>query len=314
MWSTAPLSGLPLRYSRDGRMIGISPDGSAVVELHPDGSTTPLLTGLTQVYDLVVTSGGTIYVSDFPAEQLVELLPNGDSRVVTAIAPDNTNLALSQAGDLYLNNAAVGFNRVNVATGALTPITASRAPCRVIASPAVVEFDSAGRALFFSWVDHLITWADPDSGEGGLVFNPTWANTSAADVGADGDLYVGVSGCGTATPARIMRVTAAGSASVRASAAGIGHVSALAVTDGDGVFVAAGTETAGGLYYAASGDATLRLVPNSAGIDIGSLAAYPSGERVLAYLGADSTVPAGAVRLRDYSAEGPTDQYTVRMP
>lgn len=307
-WSPGPLAGAPLAYN-DGQMVGISGDGKAVIELHPDGSAKTLLSGLNAVYDLVVATNGTIYISDFPAKKLIELLPGGSSRVVTTIAPDNTDLALDAGNNLYLNNAAVGFNRVDVTTGALTPVFAPAAPCRAIASPAVVAFDADGRALFFSWVDHAVTWADPDTGEGGRVIEPTWSNTTAADVGPDGALYVGVSGCGTTTPATVRSVTTDGSSSVRASGS-IGSVYGLAVTGSGGVFVAAGTETYTGLYYAASGDPTLRLVPDVGAVDIGALASFPSGEEVLAVMGIGS----GDVILGRFTNHGPAGQYTVSVP
>jgi hypothetical protein len=308
-WSPGPLAGTPVAYSRGGRMIGISGDGTAVIELHPDGSLTTLLSGMTSVYDLVVASDGTIYISDFPAEELIELSPDGSSRVITAIAPDNTDLALDGDDNLYLNNAAVGFNLVDVATGSLTPVVAPAAPCRVIASPAVVVFDAGGRALFFSWVDHAVTWADPVTGQGGRVLEPTWSNTTAVDVGPDGALYVGVSGCGTASPATVRSVTADGSSSVRATGL-IGSISGLAVTDSGGVFVAAGTETYAGLYYAPNGDSTLDLVPGVGPADIAALASFASGEEVLGVM----TTGPGDVTLGRFSDQGWAAQYTVSVP
>lgn len=309
-WSAGPLAGMPFRYSAGGRMIGISHDETAVVELHPDGSATTLLGGRSLVYDVVVTADGTIYAADFLAEELIELSMDGSYRVVTAIAPDNTNLALDPVGDLYLNNAQVGFNRVDRTTGALTPVVAPAAPCRVIPSPGEVVFESNERVLFFSWVDGAVTWVDPMSGEGGRVFEPTWANTTAADVGPDGALYVGVSGCGTATDARVVRVNVEGSASIRAVGP-VGTVSGLAVTPGGAVFVAASTETAGGLYYAPVGTSTLTLVPGSEG-DVGSLAAIPSSDEILAYLG---TNPSGSssVIISRFSSSGLVSLHTVAL-
>lgn len=308
-WSPGPLAGAPFAYSHDGRMIGISGDATAVVELHPDGSSTTLLDGLTSVYDLVIASDGTIYISDFPAEELIELSPDGSSQVITTIAPDNTDLALDADDNLYLNNAAVGFNLVDVATGALTPVFAPAAPCRAIASPAVVAFDADGRAMFFSWVDHAVTWADPDTGQGGRVIEPTWSNTTAADVGPEGALYVGVNGCGTATLATVRRMTADGSSSVRASGL-IGSIYGLAVTDSGGVFVTAGTETYTGLYYAPHGDTTLSPVPGVGPVDLAALASFPSGEEVLAVMG----IGPGDVTLGRFTDHGPDGQYTVSVP
>jgi hypothetical protein len=77
--------------------------------------------------------------------------------------------------------------------------------------------------------------------------------------------------------------------------------------------VAGGTETFAGLYYAASGDTALSLVPGSGPTDIGPLAAFPSDDEVLAHLGEDPVIP-GAIRLGRFSTVGKVAEYTIIPP
>jgi hypothetical protein len=284
-WSSGPVAVALFAFTKDGRMIGTNPLATSVIELHPDGSTTTLLDGRTMIYDLVVADDGTIYFSDFLVQELVELAPDGSHRVLASIAPDNTELALDGAGNLYLNSAASGFARVDRTTGALTPQIAPNAPCPVIPSPAVTVFDADDRAVFFSWVANLITWADLATGNGGFAIEPTWANSIAADIGPDGALYVGVNGCGASFPTRMMQVTRDGVSSVRASGS-IGLVNGLALDSNGGLYVAAASEISAGLYYAPPGDATLSLVPGSSGFELHSVAVGAEGQ-VFGYLNPD---------------------------
>ncbi len=312
VWGTVSPAGFPMYYTTDDRLLGISNDGTAVLELFPDGTYDTLLTGLTSAYDLVAADDGTIFVADMGAGELVRLETDGAHSVLAEIAQDNTDLAFDQAGELYVNNAKDRFSRVNLLTGEFTEMTASNAECPVIRSPAAVAFDSADRAVFGAWAENLITWADLSTEDGGLVVHQHWSNSNAADIGPDEALYLGVNGCGSSPYSSIERFLADGSHTTFLDGLE-GGIHGLAFDSSGGVYVSLATQTSSGVYFVATGTVTPTLVPDSENADIGYLAVDPATEHVFGYAGQDPGDQTRAV-LMEFSALGKVDEYHVKLP
>ncbi|MGD2148422.1 MAG: hypothetical protein PVH41_17140 [Anaerolineae bacterium] len=312
VWGDIAPGGLPLCYTKSGRTLGLSDGGTAVAEFFPDGSSDTLLTGLQSAYDLVASDADTIFVSDITAGTLIRLNPDGTSSILATIAPDNTDLALDPGGDLYVNSAASGFARVDLLTGQFTQMTAPNAECAVLRSPAEVVFDPSGRAVFASWVDNMITWVDLGAGEGGNAIHQPWANSNAADVGPDDALYVAVNGCGSSVPSQVVRFTAEGLNELYLDGL-VGHVHGLAFDSSGGLYASLATQTTSGVYYLAQGTTTLTLVPDSANLEIGSLAVEPTTGHVFGYRGKAQEDPALAL-VTEFSTEGMVDAHEVQLP
>ncbi len=98
VWGVISPAGFPMYYTTDDHMLGISNDGTAVLELFSDGSYDTLLIGLTSAYDLVAADDGTIFVADMGAGELVRLETGGTHSVLATIAQDNTDLAFDHGG------------------------------------------------------------------------------------------------------------------------------------------------------------------------------------------------------------------------
>lgn len=312
VWGTLSPAGFPTYYTEDDHMFGISNDGTAVLELHSDGSYDTLLTGLHSAYDLVASDENTIFVSDIGAGKLIQLTSTGTYTVVADIAEDNTELAFDQAGDLYVNNAKERFAKFDPATGLFTEMTAPNAACPVIRCPAGVAFDSSDRAVFAAWADNLITWADFSTGDGGLVIHQPWSNSNAADIGPDQALYLSVNGCGTSPASQIERFTSDGSHDTYLDGL-VGSIHGLAFDSSGGLYISLGTETSSGVYFVANGTVTPTLVPDSASAGIGSVAVHPITGHVFGYGGKDPLDPARAVVV-EFSSLGKVNEYHVKVP
>ncbi|MGD8856797.1 MAG: hypothetical protein PVG33_10745 [Chloroflexota bacterium] len=312
VWSNGPILGLPEFYTADGRMLAIGGGGNSVVELFPDGTADTLLDGLAGVYDVIAADDGTIFISDFPAGELIRLNTDDSSSVVTPIVKDNTDLAIDRQGKLYINNAASGFARVDLDTGAKTQRFAPNAPCPVVHSPGLVLFDNNERAIFASWVDNKLAWVDFSLETGGPLISQSWANTSAAEVGADGKLYLGVTGCGTAAPSQVVRFTAAGQSEVVVNGLE-GVVTGLALDESGGLYISLATETSAGTYHVPAGSSTPVLVPGTLNQDISALTVDPVSKHLFAFRGVYSQNPA-LVTLGEFDGEGPELQHQVAVP
>ena len=313
VWGSSPSAGYPRYFTKSGRMLGISNDETAVLELFSDGSSVALLTGLELAYDVVASEDDTIFVSDIGAGNLLRLNTDGTHSTVAAISPDNTDMVLDHKGDLYINNAASGFAKVNLLTGQFTQMTAPNAECRAIQSPADVVFYNSKRAVFASWAASTITWADTSTGNGGRVIHQSWANSRAADIGPDDALYVGVNGCGSSASSQIVRFTEQGAHSVYLDGLPGDDINGLAFDSSGGLYVSLSTETSAGVYYVAQGTTTPTLVPDSAGVDVFSLAVDPTTGHVFTYNGKDQQEPS-RILVVELSTQGEVGQYYVELP
>jgi len=310
VWNNSPPAGMLEYYTQDGRMLGIGDGGHSVLQIFPDGTSLTLLSGLSMVYDIIAATDGTIFIVDFPAGELIRL-KDGSSSVVTTIVQDNTDLAIDQNGNLYINNANSGFAQIDLGTGLKTRMFLSDPPCPFVYSPGLVLFDSTDRAIFGSWVENKLSWANFSSDTGGQLISQSWANTSAADLGPDDNLYLGVNGCGTVTPTQIVRFDVDGQHLVVLDGL-TGNITGFALDESGGFYISLATESSAGTYYVASGLSTPVLVPGTAGQEVGALAVDPISGDLFAYRGTASQVPP-AVTISEFSAQGET-QYQVAVP
>jgi hypothetical protein len=300
----------PWYYTPQGRMLGISGDETSVVELFPDGTVMELVSGLNLAYDIVVDEAGTIFIADFMAEKLLGFDPDGVPKTITSIIPDNTDLVLDGDGNLYLNNAAAGFNRVDKVTGALTPMTLERTPCTFVQSPADVVFDNKGRAIFSSWVDSRLSWADFGSNTGGELIHQDWANSFAVTLGPDDDLYVFVPGCGSVMPGKVVRFSVDGSSEVYLDGLR-GDISDIALDSAGGLYLGWTAETTCGLDYYPPGRTSPRKIPVPLGYDVGSLTFdSPSGCLFVSV----PQEPAPSLTILEFTSRGFQRSYTVAVP
>jgi sugar lactone lactonase YvrE len=302
----------PWYYTPDGRMLGIAGGETKVVEIFQDGSITELATGLSLAYDIVADDNGGIFISDFMAESLIRLDPDGTLTTVASIAPDNTDLTIDNEGDLYLNNAASGFVRVDEITGNFTPMVLASASCRLVQSPADVVFDGSGRAIFASWVDSRITWVDFDANQGGELLHQLWANTDSSAVGPDDALYLGVDGCGTSIPGKIVRFTVDGDSQVYIDGL-IGSISGIAFDSSGGLYVGLATGTGVGLDYFPPGSTSPSQISVPTGYDIGSLAVNLTSDDLFVSTGLSSPTDSSATILR-FNPSGFQGSYVVGLP
>jgi hypothetical protein len=312
VWSNSTPAGYPKYYSEDGRMLGVSNDDTAVLELWPDGSSQTLLGGLGWVYDIVTADDGLIFISDIEDGKLISLDATGTHTDVIEIAKDNTDLVLDHSGNLYFNNADERFARVDVDTGEVTEITADNAECQVIKSPADLVFDLSERVIFASWVDSMITWADISTGDGGWVIDQPWANTKAADIGPDQYLYLGVNGCGSSPSSQIESFDATGAHTTRL--AGLeGTIWDLAFDSTGGLYFALTTPISTGVSFLPHGAITPTLVPISPSVEMGSLAVDPTTDHAFGYAGQHSLTATVAL-IVEFTGSGKVADYQVSLP
>jgi WD40 repeat protein len=313
VWGTISPAGFPAYYTEDDHMFGISHDGTGVVELFPDGSYDMLLDGLVSGYDLVAANEDTIFVSDIGAGNLIQLSSTGTYTTVAQIAEDNTELALDRAGDLYVNNAEEGFAKFDLATEEFTKMFAPNADCPVIKSPSGVAFDDLDRAVFASWAENMITWADLDTGDGGLVIDQPWSNSNAADIGPGEELYLGVTGCGSDPASSIERFGTDGSHSTFLDGL-VGNIHGLAFDSSENLYVSLGTETSSGVYLVAQGTVTPTLVTDSENADIGCIAVHPTTQRVFGYAGQDAGNEKVSIVAELSATLGLINEYHFELP
>jgi DNA-binding beta-propeller fold protein YncE len=312
-WGTISPGVFPMYYSEDDHMYGISDGGTSVVELFGDGSYHTLFTELTSGYDLVAADQDTIIVSDIGAGELGHLTYTGTYTVVAQIAPDNTELAFDQAGDLYVNSAEKRFAKFDLATLTFTEIFAPNADCAVIKSPSGVAFDSSNRAVFASWAENMITWADLITGTGGVVIDQPWSNSHSGDIGPDEALYLAVTGCGSDPPSSIERFGADGSQSTYLDGL-VGEIHGLAFDSSENLYISLGTETSNGVYVVAPATDTLTLVPDSENEGIHSIAVHPTTGHVFGYAGQDAADELISVVVELSATLGLVGEHHFQMP
>jgi hypothetical protein len=313
VWGTLSPAVFPMYYTEDDHMYGITNDGTSVVEVFADGSYQTLFTGLTSGYDLVASDASDIFVSDIGAGELIQLTSTGSYTVVAQIAPDNTELAFDQDGDLYVSSAEKGFARFDLPTQDFTQVFAPNADCPVIRSPAGVAFDDLDRAVFASWAENMITWADLSTGDGGVVIEQPWSNTHAGDIGPDGALYLGVTGCGSDPPSSIERFGADGSQSTYLDGL-VGQIHGLAFDSSGGLYYSIGTESSSEVYLFPHEALTATLIYDSVGTDMGSLAVHPATQHVFGYAGQDAADERISVVVELSPTLGLIDEYHFQMP
>ena len=302
----------PWYYTPDGRMLGIGGGASKVVEIFQDGSVTELATGLSLAYDVVADDSGDIFISDFMAESLIKLDPEGNLTTIASIAPDNTDLTIGTDGDLYLNSVASGFVRVDKVTGNFTPMVLTGASCPLVQSPAGVGFDESGRAIFASWADSRVTWVDFDANQGGELLHQLWANTDSSAIGPDDALYLGVDGCGTSIPSKIVRFTVDGDSQVYIDGL-TGSISDIAFDSGGGLYVGLASETGLELDYFAPGSTSPSQISVPPGYDMGSLAVDPVSDDLFVSTGPSSPTDSNATILA-FNRTGFQGSYVVTVP
>jgi hypothetical protein len=202
--------GVPHTYTPDGRLLGFAPrrdDRTSVLDLLPDGSSREVAPGFVRISDIVATSDGTLFVSDWETGNLVRVNPDGTQQVLVEHVHhrEGMYLGVDLTGNLFLNSVATGFVQVDPDSGDFIHYDQAYGVCTGF--PTGFVFVETDRVL---WVDvgfNQVTWSDPNTGENGLLVSNQGVNTFAVDIGSDDALYVGAWGCGDEYPAQILRIT-----------------------------------------------------------------------------------------------------------
>ena len=178
-------NGRPKYYTSDGRLLGISHDGTRVLELFPDGKSRYIAGSFSRIYDIVASADGSIYVSDFETGNITHLDADGAKHTLAerVLFRDPLDMDVDPTGQLFLNTVATGFVRVDTNNGTFTHFESAHTECTI--HPADFIFTAPGHVLFIDPTWSQVAWADLDSGASGILVSNQGANTMAADIGPD---------------------------------------------------------------------------------------------------------------------------------
>jgi sugar lactone lactonase YvrE len=305
-------SGYLFYYTPKGRMIGTE-NFTDLVEYLPDGSTQTLGSNFKFVYDVIGDDKGNIYVSDIYGGTITQIDQSNQKKVITNIAKDNTDLGFDKKGNLYINGVGPGFARINIENGEMTKIESENTPCRVIKTPSDFIFDNSGRTVFATWTDSSMSYYDIKKKEGNKLLHPTWANTFACEIGPDQNLYIAVSGCGSAISSKVVRFTLDGKINVFLKDI-IGDIIDIALDPQGGLYFARTDESSLNLYYAASKNAKLKEIPLPEGIEITSITFNPQ-TGILMASGMHPPGNSKMMRIHEFSLEaGFLKTHQIKLP
>ncbi len=303
IWGEIP-EVIPHYYSTDGRLIGCSDDKKYVVEIKPDGDIIELASGFEDIYELVVSKDNVIFVTDWETGNLTRVDSDGTQQVLQEkiLYHDPLDLGFDLEGNLYLSTVTTGFVRVDQENGNYVEIydeLSHGASC--INHPADFIFISPTRVLFQDPGESEILWFDVQTREYGLLVDSMGCNSFAIDIGPDGALYVGASGCGETDPAYIFRLADDGDTQVVLEWNIFDRIDDLALDDEGGIYII----SFGALYYIFPDQSEiLELTPQQGhfSVDVNPIS------------GNVWTVFYDRAVLNEFSLDGLINQYTFETP
>jgi len=303
--------GRPQTFTSDGRLLGSSHDGKSVAELLPDGSAREIAAGFSDIFNLVASADGKIYVSDWDTGDITRLDPDGSRHVVVKhlVVNDPIDLGLDEGGNLYFNSSSTGpmggFVKMEAVTGAFTRYNLVSQTCTEHLSDFV--FTAPGKLVFVDPTISQVAWEDLNTHTGGLLVGSQGANTHAAAIGPDDALYLGTRGCGTDLPAQVVRLGDDGSRRVYVDGLQ-GDIRDLTFDADGGLYVAASIPGKGGaLHYVPLSGGNPILIPGGTPYNVSSIVVDPhSGHLLITQYGSDT--------ISEFSLEGLAAEHPIRLP
>jgi hypothetical protein len=275
VWGPSP-NVFPFYYTNDGRLIGASSNG-ALVEIRRDGSSIELAGGFQwPIGDILVTPDGTILVYDIPTGDIIRVDPGGRKQVlVHAVLPgDGVNFGMDFDGQVYFNIGGYwDLRRLDINTGNVTPIPASYSSCTW--NRGDIAFIEPGKLLL---TGDQLSWSDLKSGENGILVHGI-TDTFAADIGPDGTLYIGASGCGDQIPAQVLRIASDGTQAVFMDKLR-GLINQIVFAPDGGLYVASRDNDTNHVFYIAAGSQIPIEIPGIPSDPIMSMAVDPIGGNI----------------------------------
>ena len=299
-------NGRPKYYTSDGRLLGISHDRTRVLELFPDGSSHEVAGGFTDIYDIVASADGTIYVSDWETGNITRIDADGAKHTLAerVLFRDPLDMDIDPAGQLFLNTVVTGFVRVDTNNGTFTHFESAHTECTLHNADFV--FTAPGRVLFMDPTWSQITWADLNTGASGLLVSNQGANTMAADIGPDDALYVGAWGCGTEIPAQVVRIADDGRRDVYVDGLR-GRVSDLAFALDGGLYIATSGRERSVVYYVPPRGSDVVQIPDAGKYGIFTMAVHPSSGHLF-------TARHSGSSITEFTLDGLVTEYPLQFP
>jgi len=292
VWGPSP-NAFPFYYTNDGRLIGASFNGG-LVEIRQDGSNIELASGFQwPIGDVIVTPAGTILVYDIPTGDIIRVDPGGIKRVlVHAVLPgDGVNFGMDFDGQVYFNIGGYwDLRRLDINTGKVTPIPSSYSPCTW--NRGDIAFIEPGKFLL---TGDQLSWSDLNSGKNGILVHGI-TDTFAADIGPDGALYIGASGCGDQIPAQVLRIANDGTQTIFVDKLR-GLINQIDFTPDGGLYIASQENGTNHVFFIAPGTQTPIEIPGIPSDQIMSMAVDPiSGNIFFSF--------ARSLKVKEYNQNG----------
>ncbi|MEW6093530.1 MAG: hypothetical protein AB1531_06145 [Chloroflexota bacterium] len=300
-WAS-PEDGFPLAYDRSGHLIGASGNGTEVLEFFPDGNTEVLASGFATIQDVERDADGRLFVLEWETGNLVRVDVNGNHKTLIAniLSRDAFYLEFDTQGNLYVSAPTIGFAQVDPeAGGYIRNFTEIHHTCTTHLGDFV--FVSPTKAVFQDPGQSKMIWFDVSTRQYGLLVGNGGANTFAADISEDGNLYVGERGCGNSSPGKIFQIAPDGTHTLYLAGDEITFVDDLAVDNEGGLFIVSGGE----LYYSAPGGGSPITIAQLQGMN--SIDIEPASGNAWVTSNEDSFI-------RVYSRQGLINQFAFQSP
>ncbi|MGB7537852.1 MAG: hypothetical protein WBM17_04875 [Anaerolineales bacterium] len=301
LWGHSP-DGFPIFYTNDGRLLGRSFDGR-LIEIKQDGTTVEITGGFQLIGDVLVTPEGVILVYDIPTGDIIRVDPDGSKRVlVKSVLPgDGVNFGMDFDGQVYFNkNGFWDLNRLDIESGKATSIRNSYSPCAW--NRGDIVFIEPGKLLL---TGDQLSWSDLQTKESGILVHGT-AGTFAADIGPDGALYVGASGCGDQIPAQVLRIADDGTRTVYADNLR-GTIIQISFALDNGLYIASREDGTNHIQFLPANGVTPVEIPGPKAAPIMSMAVDPVTGNLL------FTIP-GGLTVQEYDRNGLRRQAGFHFP
>jgi hypothetical protein len=301
-WGPSP-DAFPMYYTKDGRLIGVTFNGS-LIEIKQDGSTIDLAGGFQwPIGDVVVTPDGTILVYEIPSGDIIRVDAGGVKRVlVHAVLPgDGVSFGIDFDGQVYFSpNGYWDLRRLDIDTGKVTIIPSSYSPCAL--NRGDIVFIEPGKLLLSG--DQL-SWADIHSGENGILVHGI-SFTFAADIGPDGALYVGASGCKDQIPAQVLRIADDGTLTIYLDNLK-DTINQIAFDSQGGLYIATQDNITNHVFYSSPDRQTLAEIPGIPTGQFMSMAVDPVSGNIF-------FSSARSLTVQEYNRDGLIRQHFFHFP